>query len=270
MPTLAAQTGPPRSTRKGRCAARVLIWPTAAPLVRNSPRGWAPKTLPDLEVRVGRANARSIVGDTATRRHGDTPQPTRRHSREEGVRQPGISNRFRIALVCRQRSGRRGTTPTALPPTPPHRRERPWCPPSRRVPHKWSGRRPNRYMGRVSGLSLSNAEDLSEQRGWTPRSPRETLKCKERWRKPSLRGRRRALRKVPGLKPSAPAPGNPRRTVYQRTGSIGRNFGRLYALAFCSTPYAIAMSVGSLHFALKNTTPTGSSCAKSTGRVIDG
>src|SRR6187402_3009894 len=26
------------------------------------------------------------------------------------------------------------------------------CPPSRRVPHKWSGRRPNRYMGRVSGL----------------------------------------------------------------------------------------------------------------------
>src|SRR3569623_2879857 len=31
-----------------------------------------------------------------------------------------------------------------------------------------SGRRPHRYTGRASGPSLSNAEDLSEQRGWTP------------------------------------------------------------------------------------------------------
>jgi len=33
-----------------------------------------------------------------------------------------------------------------------------------------SGRRPIRYMGRVSGLSFPNAEDLSEQRGWTPKA----------------------------------------------------------------------------------------------------
>src|SRR5580698_9776507 len=67
------------SYRKGRCAARVLIWPTAAPLVRNSPRGWAPKTLPDPEVRVGRAKARGgVVGGTAARRHGDTA--TRQHA----------------------------------------------------------------------------------------------------------------------------------------------------------------------------------------------
>jgi len=33
-----------------------------------------------------------------------------------------------------------------------------------------SGRRPHKYMGRVSGLSFPNAEDLSEQRGWTPKA----------------------------------------------------------------------------------------------------
>gem|GEM_PF-6254623 len=33
-----------------------------------------------------------------------------------------------------------------------------------------SGRRPNKYTGRVSGLSFSNAEDLSEQRGGTPKA----------------------------------------------------------------------------------------------------
>src|SRR3954471_5049425 len=38
-------------TGKAATAAHVLIWPTAAPLVGNSPRGWAPKTLPNPEVR---------------------------------------------------------------------------------------------------------------------------------------------------------------------------------------------------------------------------
>jgi len=33
-----------------------------------------------------------------------------------------------------------------------------------------SGRRPHKYMGRASGLSFPNAEDLSEQRGWTPKA----------------------------------------------------------------------------------------------------
>src|SRR6187402_3386137 len=36
---------PPRSKRKAADAARVPIWPTAAPLVRNSPRGWTPRSL---------------------------------------------------------------------------------------------------------------------------------------------------------------------------------------------------------------------------------
>jgi hypothetical protein len=63
VPTLAAQTRPPRSVPERPLRGRVLMWPTAAPLVRNSPRGWAPKALPDPEVRVGRAKARgNIVG----------------------------------------------------------------------------------------------------------------------------------------------------------------------------------------------------------------
>ena len=45
MPTLAAQTVLRVSSRKAATAAHVLIWPTAAPLVRNSHRGWAPKAL---------------------------------------------------------------------------------------------------------------------------------------------------------------------------------------------------------------------------------
>ena len=39
------------------------------------------------------------------------------------------------------------------------------CPPARRVPDKWSGRRPNKHMGRVSGLSFSNAEDCLSSEG---------------------------------------------------------------------------------------------------------
>jgi hypothetical protein len=43
------------------------------------------------------------------------------------------------------------------------------CPPSRRVPHKWSGRRPDRYMGREAAFR-SERGGLSEQRGWAPKA----------------------------------------------------------------------------------------------------
>jgi hypothetical protein len=46
------------------------------------------------------------------------------------------------------------------------------CPPSRRVPDKWSGRRPNKNMGRGSGLSGTKREGVSEQRGWAPKALR--------------------------------------------------------------------------------------------------
>jgi len=52
------------------------------------------------------------------------------------------------------------------------------CPPSRRVPHKWSGRRPYRYMGRAAAFPVRNAEDLSEQRGWAPKALRRNVRAR--------------------------------------------------------------------------------------------
>src|SRR6201991_91291 len=71
---------PPRSVRKA--ASRPMSYVACGrSLVRNSPRGWAPKALPDLEVLVGRAEACcGIVGrraDTPSRRH-----VARKHKRE--------------------------------------------------------------------------------------------------------------------------------------------------------------------------------------------
>jgi hypothetical protein len=57
-----------------------------------------------------------------------------------------------------------------------------------------------KYMGRVSGLSFSNAEDLSEQRGWAPRSPPRDAQVYEATAKPSPRGQRRAMGEVRGAK----------------------------------------------------------------------
>jgi len=48
--TLAAQTGPPRSERKGRLRGPCTYVAYGRSLVRNSPRGWTPKTLPMTEV----------------------------------------------------------------------------------------------------------------------------------------------------------------------------------------------------------------------------
>jgi hypothetical protein len=39
------------------------------------------------------------------------------------------------------------------------------CPPSRRVPHKWSGRRPYQNMGRAAAFPLRNAEDCLSSEG---------------------------------------------------------------------------------------------------------
>jgi hypothetical protein len=48
------------------------------------------------------------------------------------------------------------------------------CPPSRRVPHKWSGRRPYKNTGRAAAFPVRNAEDVSEPRGWAPKALRLT------------------------------------------------------------------------------------------------
>src|SRR3954462_12396189 len=55
----------PFAFRKGRpLRGSCIYWPTAAPLVGNSPRGWAPKTLPGPEVRgvERRSNAALAAG----------------------------------------------------------------------------------------------------------------------------------------------------------------------------------------------------------------
>jgi hypothetical protein len=124
---------------------------------------------------VGRAKARrGIVG-----RHAGAGADARKVI---GNRVP--TTEYQLSLPHRP-GVRQGPTPTTArrhgsPSTQPYRRERPWCPPSRRVPHKWSGRRPVRYMGRVSGLSFSNAEDCLSSEGGRQGLPRETPKCRER------------------------------------------------------------------------------------------
>jgi len=171
VPTLAAQTGPPRFVPERPLRGPCSYWPTAAPLVRNSPRGWAPKTLPNREARVGRAKARGGIAG----RHADTSATK------------GVGNRVPATASASTRSsghgrGRRRHHTTALLPLD-------------RIVVRDLGVHPRgefRTSGAavgqigtwaaVSGLSLSNAEDLFEQRGWAPRSPRETPKCTKRWR----------------------------------------------------------------------------------------
>jgi hypothetical protein len=145
---------PPRSKRKAAPAARVSIWPTAAPLVRNSPRGWAPKTLPDPEVRAGRA---------------DEAKPPRLLACRLG-RTVNLSALVTIVFARRRIGGRsksrnvRNSTTAVTdgfgghphangsPSGRPYRRERPWCPPSMRVPDKWSGRRPTGTWAAVAAF----------------------------------------------------------------------------------------------------------------------
>src|ERR1700760_2666251 len=95
-------------------------------LVRNSPRGCAPKTLPDPEVRVVELK-RAAASAARARRHAGT-----------------------------------GATDA-------------------------SGRRPIGTRAASAAFPVRNAEDLSEQRGWTPRSPRETPECIQRRRSRAAR-----------------------------------------------------------------------------------
>jgi len=95
--TLAAQTGPPRSIRKAASAARVPIWPTAAPLVRNSPRGWTPRSLTTI-----RLSGRRAVGVEPRRtrllpeHQGDAEATARTRWRVPSCRAP--SSRLRLRL----------------------------------------------------------------------------------------------------------------------------------------------------------------------------
>jgi hypothetical protein len=126
---------PPRSRRKAAHAAHVSIWPTAAPLVRNSPRGWTPRSLTTI-----RFSGRRAVAWCRRR-----PRPLAELPADaDAIAAPGC--RSRPSLLCQRAdvpaddaAARFGSTHASL-----RARESLRCPPSRRVPHKWSGRRPHR------------------------------------------------------------------------------------------------------------------------------
>jgi hypothetical protein len=96
VPTLAAQTRPPRFVSESPLRGPCSYWPAAAPLVRNSPRGWAPKALPIPEVRAGRADEATALRLLA-RRHRQTVRVApvavvraRQRSGEEGAHRAGM------------------------------------------------------------------------------------------------------------------------------------------------------------------------------------
>jgi hypothetical protein len=170
-------------------------------LVRNSPRGWAPKTLPSPEVRVGRAKARgSIVG-----RHVST-----------GARKV-LGNRVLATASASPRCsgsgrGRRRHHATALLPL-------------NRIVVRDLGVHP-RGEFRTSGAAVGQIDTwaavaaflferggLSEQRGWAPRSPpREPPREPEG--EPCARCEVRGAKECPAWKRTQG--GNSRRTFFVR------------------------------------------------------
>ncbi|NII55282.1 hypothetical protein FHS47_002654 [Lutibacter sp. SG786] len=207
--TLAAQTGPPRSKRMAAAAAHVLI-------------GLRPLTCAELASRVdtkdpsgrcGRvmgerraSEATACASDARGAAGGRHKEFSRSHERpDRGSR--GVMRRCNPARSgCRLRPcrlSRHGTSCIGrvfgVHPRGEFRTsERP---------------KADKNMGRVSGPSFTNAEDLSEQRGWTPKTlalPSEQRRrqplapCIRLWRMnliASLRplSRRAARRHGPGL-----------------------------------------------------------------------
>jgi hypothetical protein len=166
VPTLAAQTV--LRVRKGRpLRGSCSYWPTAAPLVRNSPRGWTPRSLTTIRLAGRRAGAGVAVEAGRHGRHAGTyiparwatSSPLRRLART--IATGGLVERLTMAMTrqperrCFVRSTRTNLRV----------QESLRCPPSRRVPDKWSGRRPNKYMSRGSGLPVRNAEGCLSSEG---------------------------------------------------------------------------------------------------------
>jgi len=160
---------PPRSIRKAADAAHVPIWPTAAPLVRNSPRGWTPRSLTTIRLGERRAAA------WCRRRRRPLPEHQGDAQAVAGCRLP---NTFLASASASAPACLRACVPAddaAARLSSAHAnlrvRESLRCPPSRRVPHKWSGRRPNKNTGRAAAF-LFERGGLSEQRGWAPKALR--------------------------------------------------------------------------------------------------
>jgi hypothetical protein len=139
--------------KEGRLRGPCSYWPTAAPLVRNSPRGWTPRSLTTI-----RSTGRRAVRGGCCRRS----RPLRRWCRYDisGAASIFLAAIFlAAALPCADDLGAPGVDRLAMATSrQPKRRcfvgsartnlrdgKSLRCPPSRRVPHKWSGRRPHKY-----------------------------------------------------------------------------------------------------------------------------
>src|SRR6187402_2104892 len=93
---------PPRSKRKAADAARVPIWPTAAPLVRNSPRGWTPRSLTTIRFSGRRAGGVVSASAPAAAEHqGDAEATASTLWRVPGCRRPSSRLRWRWR-ACRR------------------------------------------------------------------------------------------------------------------------------------------------------------------------
>ena len=166
---------PPRSKRNAADAAHVPIWPTAAPLVRNSPRGWTPRSL--TTIRWSGRRAVGVAGVGPGRCRNPRAMRTRRLVRWRAPGCPGPSSR-----LCR-----RAGIPACL------RACRRCCRASAR-PTRTSGS--GRVFGahprgefRTSGAAVGQIRTraaqrpflverggLSEQRGWAPKALRRYVR----------------------------------------------------------------------------------------------
>jgi len=125
-------------------------------LVRNSPRGWAPKTLPITEVDCSESRHHRLGQHLRAGRHRRAPRSAHRSAPQRGRTASAGRLRFQpfpviagqtfrgrpCAGTARAHTSRnrlcrrRHPTPVALPPPDRIARKRAWGPPSRRVPHK--------------------------------------------------------------------------------------------------------------------------------------
>src|SRR4051812_3200548 len=73
-----------------------------------------------------------------------------------------------------------------------------------RVPDKWSGRRPNKYIGRVSGLPVRSAEDCLSSEGGHQGLPRDAQVCGQRVIAAEPAGSYRSAVRARPIAPKAP------------------------------------------------------------------
>jgi hypothetical protein len=180
------------------------MWPTAAHLCGTRLEGGhrsLSRTLRFVLVEPMRA-ATSAAG---TRARGNAGTSPRRHAvtPDEGTGARKVLGN-RVAATASASPWCSGIGPEATSPprngspsTQPYRRERPWCPPSRRVPHKWSGRRPIGTRAAIAAFpSRTRRTCLSSEGGHQGLPARRPSVESDGEAEPPPRSRRRAICEV--------------------------------------------------------------------------